>query len=384
MKTICILTATRAEYSLLKPIIIGLNRFNDITVKVVVTGAHLSKDFGLSYKQIEADGIVIDAKIPILSKDYTSVSVSKYMGRALIRFAEYFSINKPDMLIVLGDRYETMAVCCAAYNSKIPIAHIHGGETTEGALDEAYRHAISKMSQLHFTSTYEYKRRVIQLGENPNSVYNVGALGVENVLNVQLLEKAELEKELSFKLDIPFGIVTYHPVTLDSNMANNHIDQILMALSEFGDMRFIFTKANADAEGVIINKAIKEYVQKNKNATLFDSLGIVNYFSAIKYAQFVIGNSSSGIIEVPSFRKPTINIGDRQKGRVQGNSIINCKPESQDISKAIKRALSGEITSFDNPYRGNNTSANIISVIKSFLEKPIILKKAFYNISWED
>lgn len=385
MKRICILTATRAEYGLLKPIIEKISRMEEFDLRLAVTGAHLSPEFGLTYKEIENDGYPIDEKIEIILSADTPSSISKTMGLAMISFADYFNRTRPDLLIVLGDRYETLAVSIAAMNQRIPIAHLYGGETTEGAVDESIRHAITKLSYLHFTSTKEYRNRVIQLGEHPNRVFCVGAIGIENVKSVRLLSKPELEKALHFSLDRPYAVVTFHPVTLENGEAGKQISELLDACSRYKDMGFIFTKANADADGRIINERIENYAAKSKNAVVFSSLGMLRYLSALKYASMVIGNSSSGLVEAPSFGIPTVNIGDRQRGRIQGDSVINCKPECDDITNAIRLALTDEFAAKAkvtvNPYGDGNVSAKIIDVIKRFFyEEKIDLKKRFYDI----
>lgn len=387
MKKVTVLTATRAEYGLLKPVIIGLRQSNTVAVEVAVTGAHLSPEFGCTYKEIEKDGIDIAIKIPILLSSDSPAGISKSMGLAMMGFADYFEASKPDMLVVLGDRYEILAVCCAAVNARIPIAHLHGGETTEGAVDEAYRHAITKMSYLHFTATEDYRKRVIQLGEDSSRVFSVGAVGVENILSMQLLGKDELERSIGFDLDKPYVCVTFHPVTLENNTAAEQTKELLVALDEFPDMKLIFTKANADSDGRVINKLIDDYVAKHDNAVAFTSLGALRYLSTVKYAEMVIGNSSSGLVEVPSFHIPTVNIGDRQKGRIKADSVIDCKPLKDDITKAIRLAQSSEFRNsckaVMNPYCGGNTSETIVKTIVETLEDRINIKKKFYDVDFE-
>lgn len=384
MTKICILTATRAEYGLLKPIICKLREVREFDVRVVVTGAHLSPEFGLTYKEIEKDGIKIDEKIEILLSADTPSSISKSMGLAMIGFADYFSKLNPDMLIVLGDRYETLAVCCTAMNQRIPIAHLHGGETTEGAIDESIRHAITKLSYLHFTSTEEYRCRVIQLGESPNRVFNVGAIGIENIFKEKLMSKADLETSIDFQLDKQYAMVTFHPVTLENCNSAEQFGALLDACKNHKNMKFIFTKANADADGRVINRLIDKFASENDNVVAFSSLGMVRYLSAVKYSSMVIGNSSSGLLEAPSFGIPTINIGDRQKGRLQADSVINCQPVKEEIDKAIEIALTEEFKSKAkntiNPYGDGNTSQKIIDAIKDYLlNDKINLKKKFYD-----
>ncbi len=385
MKKISVVTATRAEYGLLKPIISKLKKESQFDVRVVVTGTHLSPEFGLTYKEIEQDGIEIDEKIEILLSADTPSSISKSMGLAMIAFADYFSKLTPDMLIVLGDRFEILAICCAAMNQRIPIAHMYGGETTEGAIDESVRHAITKISYLHFTSTEDYRRRVIQLGEQPNRVFCVGAIGIENILNQKLMSKSELEASINFKLNRPYGVVTFHPVTLEGDSSTEQMGALLDVCKKREDMNFIFTKANADANGRVINHIIDRFVEENDNAVAVTSLGVVRYLSALKYSAMVIGNSSSGLIEAPSFGIPTINIGDRQKGRLQAESVINCEPITKEIDKSITVALSEEfrekVRTTANPYGDGNTSDIVVDVIKDFLlNGKIYLKKTFFDL----
>lgn len=384
MIKICILTATRAEYGLLRPVIYRLTEEPRFDVRIVVTGTHLSPEFGLTYKDIEHDGILIDEQIEILLSSDTPASISKSMGLAMIGFADYFARAKPDLLLVLGDRYETLAVCCAAMNARIPIAHLYGGESTEGAVDEVIRHAITKLSYLHFTSTEEYRKRVIQLGEDPKRVFCVGALGVENALRTKLLTKEELAHELGFSIEKPYAVVTFHPVTLEEGQSKEQFGALLSALSTQSALQFIFTKSNADVEGRIINKMIDTFVAEREESIAFASLGTRRYLSALKYSTMVIGNSSSGLVEAPSFGIPTINIGDRQKGRAQATSVINCEPLRQNISEAIELALTSDFRAKAkvtiNPYGDGNASVRIAEVINdSMLNDRIDLKKSFYD-----
>lgn len=385
MKTIVVMTATRAEYGLLRTVIKRLKQEEEIDVKVVVTGAHLSPEFGMTVHEIEEDRIAIDKKIEILLSSDTPAAISKSMGLAMIGFADYFSDKKVDALLVLGDRYETMAVCCAAMNARIPIFHMHGGETTEGAVDEAIRHAVSKMSYLHFTSTEEYRRRVIQMGESPDRVYVVGGMGVENILTTEFIPREELEKELNCNLGENYAVVTFHPVTLEEATAGEQIDELLKAVEDFPQMSFLFTKANADADGRVINARIASFIETHSNVYLYDSLGRKKYLSAVKGAVAVIGNSSSGLLEVPTFGIPTVNIGDRQKGRIQAESIINCEPTYEAIRKAMEQAFSMEVREMartvKNPYGDGNTSSKIVTIIKEWLfGDKIDIKKKFYDL----
>lgn len=384
MKTIAILTATRAEYGLLKPIIIALKETGAYNIKVLVTGAHLSPEFGLTYKEILDDNIQIDKKIDILLSSDTPSAISKSMGLAIMGFADYFTDNRPDALMVLGDRYETLAVCLSAMNERIPIIHLYGGDTTEGAVDEAIRHAITKLSYLHLVSNEESRNRVIQLGESPDRVFNVGAISVENALKMPLMAKEELSSSLKMNLEKEYAVVTFHPVTLENSNAKEQCMELLKAISMHDELNYIITKANADTDGRIINKLFEEYTKSHDNAMLFDSLGVKRYLSALKYASMVIGNSSSGLSEAPSFHIPTVNIGDRQRGRLKSSSVIDCMPNSSDISKAIIMAKSNSFkeicNSTVNPYGDGNTSSKIVDIINDFDNSKIDIKKVFYNI----
>lgn len=387
-KKITVLTATRAEYGLLRNIIFALNQIGKISVEVVATGAHLSPECGLTYKEIEKDGIHIARKIEILLSSSTAVAISKSMGLALAGFAEYFEESKPDALLVLGDRYETLAVCCAAMNARIPIFHLYGGETTEGAVDEAIRHAVTKMSYLHFTSTEEYRKRVIQLGEDPKRVFYVGAVGVENALHRKKMKKEELAESVGMDLKVPFGVVTFHPVTLESGV-EAQCQEVMKAIEYFDEFQFIVTGANADCGGGVINQLFSEFAKQRENVYFTLSLGMERYLSALNYAAFVLGNSSSGLIEAPSFHIPTINIGNRQKGRIKADTVIDCRTDSQDMIRTVKyglsEAFSKRIQNAVNPYGDGNTSRNVARIVKEhLLYKEISLQKKFYDIDFQE
>ncbi len=389
MKKICVLTATRAEYGLLKNLIVRLHREPGFQVNVVVTGMHLDKAFGETYREIEEDGIAIAAKLPVLSVRDGAVGMSETMANALVRFGHFFAKNRQDLLVVLGDRYETLAVCIAAMNEQIPIAHIHGGEVTEGAIDDAIRHSITKMSFLHFTSTEAYRRRVIQLGEHPDRVFCVGALGVENILSQKLPGRAQLEESIQFDLGEKYCLVTFHPTTLDEGAGIGQVEELLQAMAAAPAYRYLITKANADVGGRTINARLEEYAQTHKEDTLLiDSLGMIRYLTAMKYCSMVIGNSSSGILEAPAMGVPTVNIGDRQRGRIQAASIINCGPDRREILEAMRRAETKEFREAMEgqtlPYGDGNTSGRIVSRIREYLSgeggRQIDLKKKFYDI----
>lgn len=386
MKRIGIMTGTRAEYGLLKSLMQEINKDNDLELYLIVSGMHLSPEFGMTYKEIEEDGFEINAKVEMLLSSDSPAGISKSIGLGVIGFADEFQREDLDMLILLGDRYEALSAAISAMVMRIPIAHLHGGELTEGAIDEGIRHSITKMSYLHFTSTEQYRSRVIQLGENPERVFYVGALGVENIKKINLMTKEELEKSIHFEIDENTVVVTYHPVTLENNTVEEQFLNLLKVLDRNPKIRMIFTKANADTNGRIVNELIDKYAAQNsERACAFMSLGQKRYLSALKYCRIVIGNSSSGIIEAPSFGKPIINIGDRQKGRICADSVINCGYTQQEIQQAMETALTEEFENkarnCRNPYEKENTAANIISVIKDYLlNDKIKLKKGFYDI----
>lgn len=381
---ICIATGTRAEYGLLKPLIEKISADNDFTLQLLVTGAHLSPEFGLTYRQIEADGYVIDAKVEMLLSSDTAEGITKSMGLGMIGYADALKRLAPDLLVILGDRYEMLSIASTALIYRIPIAHIHGGELTEGAYDDAIRHAITKMSALHFTSTEAYRQRVIQLGEQPERVFNVGAIGLDNFLSLQLLSKRELEEDLHITFNRFNYLVGFHPETLSDQSVEEQFDALLQAIDEQTNSFFIFTKANADTNGRIINQMMERYVQENPDrAVLFTSLGSLRYLSLMKVATAVVGNSSSGILEAPSIPTATINIGDRQKGRIQANSILNCEAKLQEIEGCIDKVKSKEfrhiVVKSINPYGNGNTSQQIMNVLKSLHLRDLSLK-SFYDI----
>ncbi len=384
MRKICVITGTRAEYGLLFWTMKALQSDIDVELSICVTGMHLSPEFGLTYKKINEDGFYITDKVETLLSSDTSVGIAKSIGLGIISFSEVFERIQPDLILVLGDRFEIFAACSAAMVSRIPIAHCHGGEATEGLIDEAIRHSITKMAQIHFTSTEEFKKRVIQLGEQPKNVYNVGALGIENINKLKLLNRNEFEDSINFKLKRFNFLVTFHPVTLDCSSAEEQFNELLQAIDKNENTSIIFTKPNADADGRIIIQMIDEYVRENSlKAIAFTSLGQLRYLSAIQYMDAVIGNSSSGLIEVPSFKIPTINIGDRQQGRVKAISVIDCEANEFDIKIGIQKAMSQEFKEqlkfLQNPYGEKNSSVEIIKVLKN-TELSGLIKKQFYNL----
>lgn len=384
-KRLCIITSTRAEYGLLKNIIRKAVSDQDIEALIVVTGSHLSCAFGFTVDEIEETGIDIHRKIDIQVDEDSESAVCKTMGNALTAFADYFEESKPDMILILGDRYEMCAIACAAVNFRIPIAHLYGGETTEAAVDEAFRHSITKMSYLHFTSTEEYRKRVIQLGENPSRVYNVGSTGIENIRKEKLLTKNELAESIGIDLSSDYAVGTFHPVTLEANSAEDQCRALMRACKKFPQITFLFTKANADVGGRRINHILEKEAESYCNIRLVDSLGHIRYLSALKYARFVIGNSSSGIVEAPSWRIPTVNIGRRQQGRIQADSIINVVPEYMQIENGIRQALCADCSDTVNPYEKPDTSSAVIGIIKEYLiNKEIDIVKKFYDIEMQN
>ncbi len=386
MINIYILTTTRAEYGLMKPMIKRMRDDPEIKIKLLVSGTHLSEDYGYTVQEIMGDNYAEIIKEDILSKRGGVMGTSETMSNAIVKFTELFAKDRPDFLFIDGDRYEALAVAIAAVNSNIPIIHNGGGCTTEGAADEYYRHAITKLSYLHFTSTDEYRRRIIQMGESPERVFQVGSLGIENIMRAELLSKDVLETSLSFKLDKPYAVVTFHPVTLEHTTFEKQAKELLHACLQMEEMRFLITGANADTGGDVLNQLYRDFAGQNRERFLFtESLGMIRYLSALKYSKFVLGNSSSGLIEAPSFHIPTVNIGDRQRGRIQADSIINCRPKAEDIRKAMHLALDRQFQErcrhTVNPNGDGNTSEKIVAAVKSFCNKQgVDIKKSFYYV----
>lgn len=376
-----IVTATRAEYGILRPLIIKMHNDPRIDLQLLVTGTHLCSEYGNTQVEIESDGLPIFRKISILSDGNSSFAVSKTMANAIIGFAEYFENESPDCVIILGDRTEMLGVCAAAVCADIPIVHLHGGELTEGAVDDCVRHAITKMSYLHFPSTEKYRRRIIQMGESPNRVFNVGALGVENILHVPLLTEKEIRESLEIPYDKKIVSVTFHPVTLEAGSEEEQTCEMISAMSEKSEYFYVITKANADAGGDKVNKLLDEFCSRAPNAKLISSLGMRKYLSMVKHSRFVLGNSSSGIIEAPSLGTPTVNIGTRQNGRLMADTVINCAPKKEAIINAMEQAEHMPHTpSFI--YGDGNTSDKIIKIIKEAFSKKVIPMKKFYDIEF--
>lgn len=387
-KKICVITGSRAEYGLLTPLLKRLKNDTTFKLQLVVTGAHLSHEFGLTYQEIEKDGFTIDKKLEMLLSSDSTVGICKSMGLAFIGFADIYAELQPDYILILGDRYEIFCAAAVALIHKIPIIHLHGGELTEGLYDDAIRHAITKMSHYHFTSTETYRNRVIQLGEHPDTVFNVGAIGLDNIKHLNLLSKDKIQGFLNIRFKKRNLLITFHPVTLSNQPIKDQLNQLFSALLKVKDTLYIFTKANADNDGRLINHMIDQFVDENtENAVAFTSLGQLKYLSLMRYVDAVVGNSSSGIIEAPSFKVPTINIGNRQQGRISAESVIQCDPEGNSILKALNVAFSKKfmtkIKKINNPYGNGNTSEKIMSILKRKLAQnnsSVSMKKEFYNL----
>lgn len=385
-RKICVVTGSRADYGLLRWVMQGIKDAPTLTLQVIVTGMHLSPEFGLTYREIEKDGFQIDRRIEMLLSSDTATGVAKSMGLGLIGFADVLQHLQPDLMLVLGDRFEIFAAVSAAMVARIPVAHLHGGETTEGAFDEAIRHSLTKMSHLHFVAADEYRKRVIQLGEQPGSVFLVGGLGIDSIKKIPLLDRPALEASLGFQLGPRNLLITFHPVTLEYATSAQQMAELLAALETLEDTRLIFTMPNADNDGRVLIDMIERFVSSHTNARSFTSLGQLRYLSCIQHVDGVVGNSSSGLTEVPSFGKGTINIGDRQKGRLKAESVIDCTPDRHSIATAIQRLYSptfqAVLKTVCNPYGDGGASEKIVQVLQDYpLES--ILKKSFHDIAGE-
>lgn len=384
MRKICIVTGSRAEWGLLSGLARKITDDPELELQIIATNMHLSPEFGLTYREIERQGFRINRKVEMLLSSDSANATGKSVGLATIGFADAYEELAPDMLLVLGDRYEILAAVAAALFYKIPVAHLHGGEVTEGAYDDAIRHAITKMSHLHFTSTEEYRRRVIQLGEQPERVFHVGAIGIDNIRHIALLDKKVLEEQLDFPFDRKTVLVTYHPETLDAIPVEEQFRNLLEALDDRQDIRILFTLPNSDTGGRIIVRMIEEFVARNKQrARAYTSLGQLRYLSALRFVAAVVGNSSSGILEVPSFGKPTLDIGNRQKGRLAANSVVHCGVSGAEISEGLNRVLSDafakQTACVQNPYEKEDSALEILKILKNY---PLdgIVQKTFYDI----
>ena len=386
MKKIAVVTATRAEYGLLSPVIKELRKqeSDELTVELIVTGTHLSTEYGYTVREIEADKIRIDERVAVSVASTSAIDISNNQAEVLKKFAELFEIKRYSAVLLLGDRYEIFAVAIAAGNSGTPIFHLCGGDTTEGAVDEWIRHSITKMSFLHFVTNEESRHRVLQLGEDVKRVFNYGSTSIDNILRLAVLSREETLKNIGLPY-CNYAVCTYHPVTMDPDDIEGKIQNFLEAIRCFPKIEFIVTKSNADQGGAKINKLLEEASKKIENLHVFASLGAARYLSLLRYAAFVLGNSSSGIIEAPVFHIPTVNIGDRQKGRLQAESIINCKEEKEAIVKAITLSLTETFKehckSVQSPYGDGNAAEKIAKkVLEVVKNKKIDLKKKFYDI----
>lgn len=383
-RKICVVTGTRAEYGLLRWVMQCIQDDPDLALQVIVTGMHLSPEFGSTYREIEKDGFQINRKIEMLTSSDTSVGIAKSMGLGMIGFADALNELAPDLLMVLGDRFEIFSAVAVAMVARIPVAHLHGGETTEGAFDESIRHAITKMSHLHFVAAEDYRQRVIQLGEQPQNVHTVGGLGIDSIKRLTLLERPDLEAELGFRFGRRNLLITFHPVTLESaTAATNQLRELLLALAELEDTELIFTQPNADTGSRELIHMLEQFATQNAHVHVFASLGQLRYLSCMAHVDGVVGNSSSGLLEAPSLGVGTINIGDRQCGRLQANSVINCEPDRVSITAALRRLYSeefrGGFTNVRNPYGDGGASERIVAALRR-TELGGLLKKRFHSI----
>ena len=382
-RKICVVTGSRAEYGLLYWVLREIKSAPDLELQLLVTGMHLSAEFGSTVRQIEKDGFEIKHKVEMLLSSDSAVGITKSTGLGLIGFADAFDTLKPDLVLVLGDRFELLAAAGAALFAVIPVAHIHGGEVTTGAFDDAIRHSITKMAHLHFTSTEPYRNRVIQLGENPDRVFNVGAPGIDSIHRLELMQKSDLEEVLGIELGSRSLLVTFHPVTLEPGKAESDFQELLSALDEFEEVNLVFTKANADSEGRAINRMIDSYVTTRPSAVAHTSLGQLRYLSTMKYVSGVVGNSSSGIIEAPSLKTGTVNIGTRQNGRVRALSVVDCRATIEDIRAGLATLFSNEfqqsLSKVVNPHGSGDVSESIVRVLRA-TSLVNLAKKQFFDM----
>lgn len=382
-RKICVVTGSRAEYGLLRWVMQGIKDAPELTLQIIATGMHLSEKFGQTWREIEGDGFRIDRKVEMLAASDTPLAIAGSMAGGLRGCVEALLELRPDLMVALGDRFEIFSAVAAALVARIPVAHLHGGETSEGAADEAFRHSITKMSHLHFVAAEEYRRRVIQLGEQPERVFLVGAPGLDSIRRLKLLDRAALEAALDFRFGEKNLLVTFHPVTLENDTAADQVAELLAALNDLRDTRLIFTMPNADAGNDVIFRMLKEFVATRDNARAYTSLGQLRYLSCLSQVDGVVGNSSSGLIEAPSFSIGTINIGDRQRGRLKAESVIDCDPQRQSIAAALQQLYSAAfrktLGTVRNPNGTGGASEKIIEVIRR-VPLDTILKKPFYNL----
>jgi GDP/UDP-N,N'-diacetylbacillosamine 2-epimerase (hydrolysing) len=380
-RKVCVVTGTRAEYGLLRWVMEGIRETPGLILQVVATGMHLSPEFGLTYREIEGDGFTIDRKVDMRLESDSPAGIARSMGLGMIGFGEALETLRPDLLLMLGDRFEILPAAAAAMVARIPIAHVHGGEATEGAIDEAIRHSITKMAHLHFVAAEEYRARVIQLGEHPDRVFLVGGLGVESIRRLPLLDRPELEASLGFKFGRKNLLVTFHPATLEVHTAATQVGELLGALGDLRDTHLVFTMPNADTDGRAVSRMIEEFVRSRESARAFASLGQVRYLSCMRHVDGVVGNSSSGLLEAPAFPKGAVNIGDRQRGRLKASSVIDCDPEKGAILRALETLYSPEFQSnlrhMRNPYGDGEASRRIVETISRFPLDGIVKKRFF-------
>ena len=381
VKTIGVVTATRAEYGLFLPLLKLLKSSSDFSLQLYVTGTHLSHEFGYTKSEILKDGFEITEEIDCIVSNDTPPAIGKTSGLALMGLTEAYFRNQPDLIILLGDRYETLCAAIAANLCRIPIAHLHGGEITEGAYDDGFRHAITKLSHIHFTSTKEHRNRVVQLGECPEHVFNVGAIGIDNIKSIEPMTKKDLENNLGIRFSKHNILVTLHPETLDVGSATKHVGILIEALKDLTDCTVIITGANADSEGRIINEKLKDYADSSNNCIFEPSLGQLRYISTLHIVDLVVGNSSSGIIEVPSFGIPVINIGNRQKGRLRADTVVDVEWDRNHITEAIAKNLKeGKKSNLPNPYGDGTTCLKIHGILISNFDS-LDLKKKFNDLN---
>ena len=381
-RRICIVTGTRADYGLLYRLMKEIQGDEDLALQVVATGMHLSPEFGLTYREIEADGFDIHERVEMLLSSDTQVGITKSIGLGVIGFADAFERLKPEVIVLLGDRFEMLAAAQAALVARIPVAHIAGGDTTEGAFDEAIRHSITKMSHCHFVTNEAALRRVRQLGEDPDAIHLVGSPGIDQIRRLALLSRDQLERDLGFTFRKRNLLATFHPATLDEVSASEQMQALFDALDGLGpEVGIILTKPNADTGGRRLSGMIDAYVAEREQAKAFTSLGQLRYLSLIPQVDAVVGNSSSGLYEVPSFKKPTVNIGDRQKGRLQASSVINCAPVADDILQAVRQAFVLDCSTAVNPYGNGDASSHIAAILKGLPEPRRLIKKHFFDLN---
>lgn len=380
MRKICFFTGTRAEYGILSDLMHKVSQDPALQLQIVATNMHLSPEFGLTYKEIEADGFTIDKKVEMLLSSDSPVGTVKSMGLGTIGFADALQDLQPDLIVILGDRYEMLAVAQAALIFQIPVAHLHGGEITEGAYDDAIRHAITKLSHLHFTSTEEYRRNVIQMGEEPGRVFNVGSLGVDNIVRQPAMPLDELEKSLGVELGERYVVVTFHPVTTQPGESAGQVDNLIQALKEIVDeYKILITMPNSDADSRAIVDAWHRFAAERATRVFtFKSLGRRRFYSAVKHSSAMIGNSSSGLLEAPAFKVPTLNIGSRQQGRARGVSVVDCGTSVEEISEGLRRVLSPEMAettrTADNPYHKPDTLTTLFDTLANYPLEGLTIK----------